>query len=297
MKLVTRKEQHLGETSTVYGQSEYTGIHALASVANSLAAAGASCLGVGVRIDYPLHTNKSNIYKMEKNIKKVCKERQIELLESNLYANPMVQIPAVTVTGIAKAPKEEEWCRDKGRAGKEIVLSKWTGMAGMLQIAQERKEVLKGRFAPDFMRQIFSHRQELFADREIAVAKAMGVSVMRQVTEGGIFAAFWDIAKELKVGLELDMKKILILQETVEVCEHFRINPYQLNSTGSFLLLSDDGEALADALKQEHIEAAVIGCTTDNQDKIIRNGEDIRYIDRPAPDEIFKIYVGGTKNE
>ncbi len=54
-------------------------------------------------------------------------------------------------------------------------------------------------------------------------------------------------------------------------------------------MICDDGEALADALRKEETEVAVIGRLTDNNDKIIQNGEDIRYIDRPAPDELMKI--------
>ena len=54
-------------------------------------------------------------------------------------------------------------------------------------------------------------------------------------------------------------------------------------------MICEDGEALADALRKEETEAAVIGRLTDNNDKIIQNGEDIRYIDRPAPDELMKI--------
>ena len=42
--------------------------------------------------------------------------------------------------------------------------------------------------------------------------------------------------------------------------------------------------------------AAVIGHTTDNNDKILRNGEEMRYIDRPAPDEILKLYSGGMND-
>lgn len=92
------------------------------------------------------------------------------------------------------------------------------------------------------------------------------------------------------------MKKISILQETIEVCEHFRLNPYQMISTGSFLAVTDNGEVLADALNNQGITAAVIGHTTDNNDKILRNGEEMRYIDRPAPDEILKLYSGGMND-
>ena len=103
-------------------------------------------------------------------------------------------------------------------------------------------------------------------------------------------AALWNLALELNQGLDLDMKKISILQETIEVCEHFRLNPYQMISTGSFLAV------LADALNNQGITAAVIGHTTDNNDKILRNGEEMRYIDRPAPDEILKLYSGGMND-
>ena len=84
-----------------------------------------------------------------------------------------------------------------------------------------------------------------------------------------------------------------MLQETIEVCEHYRLNPYQLTSVGSLLMVTDDGEALTDALRSHQIQAVVIGKMTDNNDKILHNGDEIRYLDRPAPDEILKIFCGG----
>lgn len=303
MKLVTQKEEQLCETATVYGRSEYVGVHALASAANSMAAAGAVCLGAGVRISYPPHSDKSVIYQMEKKLKKTCKERDIPLVESKLSANPLINVPSVAVTVLGSRPVCGETQKPSGEAaarakhiasGKAIVQVKWIGADGMLQIASAREEELRKRFAPAFLRRVMSHRQALFADKEIDAAKAMGVSVMRQITEGGIFAALWELAKECGSGLVADMKEILILQETIEVCEYFRMNPYQMTSAGSFLMLADDGEALADALRREGTAAAVIGHLTKDNDKIIRNGEDVRYLDRPAPDEIYKLFEKET---
>ena len=56
---------------------------------------------------------------------------------------------------------------------------------------------------------------------EAAVAVTSGVSAMHDVTEGGIFGALWEMAEASGVGLEIDLKKIPIRQETVEVCEFF----------------------------------------------------------------------------
>ena len=62
------------------------------------------------------------------------------------------------------------------------------------------------------------------------------------------------------------------------------------------MIATDYGEALADELKQNDIPASVIGKMTNNNDKMLHNGEEVRYIDRPAPDEILKTYSGGMKN-
>ena len=50
-------------------------------------------------------------------------------------------------------------------------------------------------------------------------------------------------------GLEIDLKAIPIRQETVEVCEQFHLNPYQLISSGSMLMAAPDGLGLVQALK------------------------------------------------
>ena len=322
MKLETQTEQLISETVTVYGLSPQIGVHALAQTANALAAQGTvfsvcpditedeetdtdiknedmqdtheTSASVSVQIAYPEYVFKSRIHKIEKLLKKACKKYNINLVAVQASANPAVQVIAVTVTGIAKAPKEEAWNRETARACRDIVFVGHAGMDGMLRITEEKEQELKTRFAPVFMKQIKSYGQQIFAPKEIEAAKAGGAFVVRQVADGGILAALWNLALELNQGL--DMKKISILQETIEVCEHFRLNPYQMISTGSFLAVTDNGEVLADALNNQGITAAVIGHTTDNNDKILRNGEEMRYIDRPAPDEILKLYSGGMND-
>lgn len=56
---------------------------------------------------------------------------------------------------------------------------------------------------------------------EAAVAARSGVSAMHDITEGGIFGALWEMAEASGVGLEIDLKKIPVRQETIEICEFF----------------------------------------------------------------------------
>ena len=117
----------------------------------------------------------------------------------------MLSVPSVTVTGAGTAAGEGTL---QNQAGAEIVLTKWIGMEGMLRIAEEREEELRQRFAPVFLRQIQSYRDEIFAGKELETARQAGITTVRQVAEGGIFAALWELSKETGMGLDLDMKQI-----------------------------------------------------------------------------------------
>ena len=92
------------------------------------------------------------------------------------------------------------------------------------------------------------------------------------------------------MGVEVDLKKIAVKQETIEICEYFQLNPYQMTSAGSVLFMTDNGKELTDLLLRKGIQAEVIGRSTADRERVIYNQEEKRYIDRPAQDELLKIY-------
>ena len=67
------------------------------------------------------------------------------------------------------------------------------------------------------------------------------------------------MAEASGVGLEIDLKKIPVRQETIEVCEFFGINPYQLISSGCMLMAAEDGNLLVRELEKAGIPATIIG--------------------------------------
>ena len=116
-----------------------------------------------------------------------------------------------------------------------------------------------------------------------------GVCAMHDASEGGIFGALWELAEGAGVGLTIDLKKLPLRQETVEVCECCNINPYELKSGGCLVMTSEDGKGLVAALEAEGIPAVVVGRLTDSNDRIIKNDDEVRYMDRPRTDEIYKL--------
>ena len=109
------------------------------------------------------------------------------------------------------------------------------------------------------------------------------------ITEGGIYGALWEVAQASGVGLEVTIEDIPVKQHTVELCEFFDLNPYQLISSGSMLITTDHGNALVRALEQEGIKASIIGRTTDSKDKIIYRDGKAASLEAPKQDELYKI--------
>ena len=116
-----------------------------------------------------------------------------------------------------------------------------------------------------------------------------GVSAMHDVTEGGIFGALWEMAEASGVGLEIDLKKIPVRQETIEVCEFFGVNPYLLISSGSMLMAAEDGNHLVRELEKAGIKATIIGKATTGNDRVLLNEDERRFLEPPKTDELYKV--------
>lgn len=287
----------LTHTGVYYGGMRDGAAYGLLTEVNELAAQGVHAGSAEIRIEIPADMDKSRMHSIRNHIAKAMEKLETEdfqLEELHIAGEKCaaLRVPQIVITAAGETDQKERIADAllTARAGQDIVYAGWAGLEGMLRIIGEKEAELRERFTPAFIGQMKDYDSELCGLSKIAVADAMGVSVIRQVSRGGILASLWDLAKDTELGLNLDLKKIAVRQETIEVCEYFRLNPYQLASGGSFLMLTENGEALADALNQKGIQAAVIGQLTDSNDKIIHNGEDMRYIDRPAPDELMKVF-------
>ena len=94
--------------------------------------------------------------------------------------------------------------------------------------------------------------------------------------------------KDVGVRQEIDLKKIPICQETVEICEYFDVNPYQLKGDGALLFLCHNSAAAIKILKEAGIPAAVIGKITDSNDRVLINEEETRFLEPNRVDEYEK---------
>ncbi|MGN0275814.1 MAG: hypothetical protein ACI4CZ_01335 [Hominisplanchenecus sp.] len=172
----------------------------------------------------------------------------------------------------------------------DLVLTKWIALKGTEKLARCCQEELRKRFPAAMIRDAAGFSKFFSTEREYQIANGYGAAAIYPLGKGGVLNGLWYLLEQTDAGMEIDLRKIPIRQETVEICEFFDLNPYYMDSRGSLLIQTENGPGLAFRLEHEGIPAAVIGGTNESNDRIIYNQGNKRYLDRPQKEELEKIF-------
>lgn len=252
--------------------------------ANNLAAGGARPESAMIALLLPEDTQEKEIRELMEEGAEKCGELSIEIAGGQTRITASVKRPVAVVTGIGKTGR----CSHKEIVpGQDVILTKWIGLQGTAVLARRYEDELLQRYPAYLVKE--AQRFDVFLSvlPEAEAAVKAGAGAMHDASEGGIFGALWEMAEGAGVGLQIDMRKIPLRQETVEICEYCNVNPYELMSGGCLVIATEDGSGLVQALEAEGIPAAAVGKITAGKARVLHNGEEIRYMNRPERDGIY----------
>nr|WP_308626836.1 AIR synthase family protein [uncultured Eisenbergiella sp.] len=262
------------------------GIHASA---NDIAASGGEPIAVLLTVLLPPSCEEKELRELMAQAEETCASLQIQIAGGHTEVTDAVNRMVLTVTAVGKAAAGTAVATGTAKPDGDLVVTKWIALEGTSIAAKEKEEQLRRRFPAYLVEEAMDFDRYLSIIPEAAVAGKSGVWAMTDVTEGGIFGALWEMAESSGVGLEIDLKKLPIRQETVEICNFLDRNPYELISGGSLLIAAENGADLVRKLEAENIPAAVVGRTTCGKDRIVKNGEEKRYLEPAKPDELYQL--------
>jgi len=257
--------------------------------ANNLATAGAEPVAAELVIFLPENVEEPELKALMSEAEGIAAELNIQIIGGQTRVSSAVRQPLATVTGygIRKTGAVQMDVRKK-LAGQDIIITKWIGLEGTADLAARNQEGLLTRYPAYLVEEAAAFDRYYSILPEAATAVKSGGCTMHDISEGGVFAALWEMAEGAGVGLTIDMKKLPLRQETVEVCEFCNVNPYELRSGGSLIIASPEGTTVVEALAAEGIPAVIVGRFTDSNERLILNEDEVRYMDRPQRDEIYK---------
>lgn len=178
--------------------------------------------------------------------------------------------------------------REGMRPGQDLIVAGYIGLGGTAIAAARREQMLLEHFTPQFVERC----QNILLQNQLPpleIFREAGAAEMELSGEGGIMVTLWRLFKEYGLGFEIKLRELPVLQETIEVCEVFDLNPYRLESSGCILLAADHGGDMVYSLHNKGIYGTVIGKVEAGIKCKIRNGEICSFLDRPKPDELYKI--------
>lgn len=166
----------------------------------------------------------------------------------------------------------------------DVLVTRYIGIRGTAILAREYRDDLVNRYpkwlideACQFDSYLNSSDSQL-SDENVIYSK--------EYTEFGVFEALFQMSRELKCGLEINIKDIPIKQETVEICEFTGVNPYALYAGYSSVVVAKDGKKAVEFYEKNGIPATIVGTTTKDNDKIVINEDERGFLPHIRKDEL-----------
>lgn len=274
-------------SSSLYG--EFSALLAFHTALNNVACSGGNPIGVEVGLILPARTREIAIKRIMQQIENECCKLNIDVLGGSTQISDAVNRIIVNVTAYASIDGVPEYTEQDICPGYEIVMTKTIGKAGCGIIANQKQDELNKRYPSTFVESTMEFENDLSIIEDILVAKTNGAVYFHDVNEGGIFRGLWELGEIAGKGLEVELKSIAVQQETIEICDYVDVNPYKLMSCGNLLIVTKDGRTMTQALLEKGIKATVIGRFTDDNDKVIINDGERRFLESCVEDEIFAV--------
>ena len=148
---------------------------------------------------------------------------------------------------------------------------------GTILLREKHQAVLERKYSKQFLDS--SELWQAFYPSAV-IRKLRRLSpIMLAAGDGGIFAALWELLEMLHLGMETELPKIKLDPLTVEICETLDISPYELDSGGAVIAVTDVPEAAVAVCTGAGVRASVIGVLKKGNDRLIINGDEKRFLE------------------
>ncbi|MDE7210201.1 MAG: hypothetical protein K2O03_02000 [Lachnospiraceae bacterium] len=258
-----------------------------------LVAQGADGGAFTVSLSLPPKAEERELKKLSAMIAQAAESRGITAysvhVQGRYEPEECAGIVQMTVTGAGvKGAKALPPVLVNAPAGKSIVMAGYAALEATAVLISEKQDVLSKRLAVSYLTQGLKKICQTDMQRAARIAADAG-AVVKIAGEGGVFGALWELGEYFDCGMDIALRDILMLQETIEVCEVLDVNPYMLASGGCILAVTEDAKALLAQYQEAGIAAAEIGTLKEGRDRVIHNEWEERFLEPFRAEEMYRV--------
>jgi len=239
------------------------GWYAVQVNANDIAASGGRCRWFLASLLLPEHgTDETLVREIFDDIRAACAGLGVELVGGHTEITGGLERPVVA--GFMLGEAERLYRKQDLRPGDRLLLTKSLAVEGTALLAREFGDRLQGRVSADELKKAAGFLDEpgisVVAEARAAVATGRVVA-MHDPTEGGLATALAELAEAAGAGVEVELERVPVCEETRRFCDLFGLDPLGLIASGSLLIACrpEDTEAVRKAVTAEGIACTEIG--------------------------------------
>ncbi len=228
-------------------------------------------------------------------VKRACDELRISLIGGHTEVTNSLDRPILVGTLVGEVAKERLVTPRGIRPGDRLLLTKGVPIEATAILARDISERLVGALT---LQEIETARRFLYDPglsvvRDAQVAMRAGtVTGMHDPTEGGLYAAVWEMAEASGCSMTVDLDAVYVPELSKKICNALGIDPLGAIASGALLLASPPLEAgkIKHALNSEGITCAEIGRVEEGPASASGVVEGERsLLPHPARDEISRV--------
>lgn len=208
--------------------------------------------------------------------------------------NSNLEDTTIVVSSYCIKENKEENEKPTVSPGMDVVMVGSIGIGATLSLAKKYESVLRDKFSSSFVDGIIGLENVSNTDKYLEMAQEFLASadekaLVYEIGSEGTFAGLYETSKFMGKGIEVEIPDIPVWQEVVETAEVFDVNPYKADGTGALIIVCNRGADMVKCFLDEGILASVIGKVTDNNDKVARNGDEVRYLEPTRVEELANL--------
>lgn len=237
-------------------------VHILAS---DVAVSGIAPRYLAVDLNLPPKMLQNELVRMWQAVHQECKKLKISVVTGHTARYAGCNYPMVGGATMLGLGNKKDLINPQASVGDAVIISKGPAIEATGLMSAYFPEFLQAKYGRSFVKRAQGIFYQMSTVKDAAIAaSAGGVSAMHDATECGVWGGLFEIAQHSKVGMWIDLNKIILQEEVKLTCECFGLDPYKSISEGTLLATACPPKAklIVKALNAAGIPASVVGEVT-----------------------------------
>lgn len=227
-------------TDPITFSSDQIAMTSIAVNANDVACLGARPRYYTGTLLLPVGSTEATVIHLFQQLGQALSQYQIDGIGGHVEITPSVNQVILVGQMVGEAIGDSLLSPQAIEPFDHILLWQSAGLEGTAILAHELQALLATRFKPAEL----AAMQQLLQDPGICIWPFVqrllpngDIVALHDPTEGGIATALHELADASGCGLRVDGQAIAFLPSTLQLCQHLKLNPYGLLSSGALLIV------------------------------------------------------------